>query len=402
MFKSVFFKKEESMLSAVFDISSYSVGGLLFENKKDHSPEIIASIRKETDFINEDNLSKLRKNLKKAVGEVAGYLKKHSSLKIRNALCVFSSPWHNSQSKLIRVQRENPFEITKELMEKLIDEESQQFERTWGKNGNVFFLEKEILKVLLNGYETNNPLNKRARKMEIYAYFSLAVNNIKEKIEKIISETLSLTPDSIHFNSTPFIFFNILDNILDIKEGALFVDVSGEITDIFVIQNGVIGEINSFPGGTNFIIRRLASAFNYNMKEARDLLNQYQRKELVEKYLSKTKIVIDQAVKEWGEHLKELLIEMGSDSYLPQNVYFCGNTAGLKEINDQFLKEKFGSLAVLGQPFQIHFLLPDSLKYHFDFKKGFSDNKDIFLLLSTIFANYSFTKNKKLNKNKNA
>ncbi|MFC1625389.1 hypothetical protein ACFL1O_00745 [Patescibacteria group bacterium] len=387
--------KEKDSVVAVFDIGSSSIGGLLFK-QGEKLPQILCSIRKEINFLNEKNSSKLRRDLCKTITSVADYLKTKSSEKSDYALCVFSSPWYISQTKIIKVQRDMPFEINQNLIKKLIKDETDIFHAQWNgtknkaQNKNMAFLEQIPVKTILNGYDTKSPLNKKTKKFELYALLSLTVGSIHEKIKKEISDHLNIS--SVYSHSFPFVALEVLNNILNIKDGLVFVDISGGITDIFIVRNNIIEEMASFPKGENFFINKLAEAFNSTKEEARGTFSQYQRNELNSKYSEKTRKVLDDAGKEWGEYLKKLLIEVVEDKYLPQNLYFCGSIASSKEIHNKVLTRDFSKFTIFSQPFNVHFLLPESLKYHFDFKQGFSDNKDIFLLISALFANQLLTK----------
>ena len=141
--------------------------------------------------------------------------------------------------------------------------------------------------------------------------------------------------------------------------------------------------------------KRLASIFNVNFGEASAIFSQYQRSELSKDYSKKVSMVLETAGKEWGQYLKKLLNEVARDKPLPQNIYFCGPAASFKEIQSQVSNEDFAKFTIFGKPFNVKFLSPDSLKHYFDFAKGFSGDKDIFLLISALFANKFSLYNKK-------
>jgi hypothetical protein len=206
--------------------------------------------------------------------------------------------------------------------------------------------------------------------------------------EKIKEDILNfIKPHSIRFHTLPFVLFNVLKNIINTKEGLILVDLTGELTDVFLIRDNIIEEANCFAKGENFFIRRLASAFNVSFGEARALLLQYQRQDLGNPVSEKISNVLKMAGNEWGKSLNALLKDMADEKTLPQKLYFCGNSGPIKEIGNQLAHEEYKPLTSLGYPFDVKLLLPDSLKYHFSFKKGFSNTKNVFLLISALFAN---------------
>ncbi len=385
-------KKGKKSLVAVFDISSASVGGLLFKKKKNFAPEIITSIRYPVNLSNKKNFSETWKAVQVAFNFVSDHLKKTHPRTPHSALCVFSSPWYVSQTKIIKVKREKDFEIKKELINELIEDEMRAFKAEWGngdqnqKNKNIF-IEHSPIKTVLNGYNVKTPINKKTHNLELYVYLSLISSSLKEKIRDEILNHIH--PSKIKFNTFPYVFLNTLQGLINTKKGALFVDMSGEITDVFVVRNNIIEEINSFSKGENFFIRRIASAFNLDFNEAKFKFLQYQRGALEKNYSQKVSEIIEIAVDEWGTSLKELLTKTARDKFLPQNLYLCGRkeAVSLKEITTHISGENFAKFTIFNQPFNIRFLLPESLRNHFDFPKGFSGTKDIFLLISALFAN---------------
>lgn len=383
-------KKSGNNCIAVFDIGSASVGGLLLQQEKDKAPQVISSVRKTVDFSKERTSSRTWQIMHDAFVSVSNNLKKSYTKTPDVALCVFSSPWYVSQTRIVRVKRDEPFKITEDFVEKIIENEKEEFKKMWcgtvwkEENASTFF-EYSPIRTILNGYEVNNPYGKSVSSMELYAYLSLGVDFIEENIKRDILDYIK--PHNVYFHSFPFVLFNVLKYISDTKSGFLFVDMSGEITDVFYVKNNTIEEINSFPKGENFFARRLASALNIDLVEARGTFSQYIKKELQEEYSKKAGDVLQKAGKEWGDELKNLLSKIAKEKYLPQKLYFCGETSTLKEINSQVLGDDFSKFTIFGKPFDVQFLHPGSLKYHFDFKKGFSENKDIFLLISSLYAN---------------
>jgi len=380
------FKKgdKEGPLAAVFDIGGASIGGLLFRQSKNGLPQVITSLRKPARFSKEMTEPAIWKVVNDVFISVSDEMKKYCSDIPNLALCVFSSPWYVAQTKIIKVERDNPFEIDDKLIRKLIEEEKELFQKQW-KDLDATFLEYEPIKTILNGYDSEEPYGKNAKKLELHALFSLGVKQMKKKIEEEI--LTHVRADSIYLRSFPFILFKILERLTDVKNGALFIDISGGITDIFVLRDGTIEEIDSFQMGENYFVEKLAEANCFDDKSAKSLLLQCEREELDEKCSRETEEILNKASEEWVNRLKKMLSEIAQDKYLPQDLYFCGPATTLREINKRIAEDDFSSFTMFGKPFNVRFLQPNSLEHHFDFIKGFSENKDIFLLLSALFAN---------------
>ncbi|MDO8555295.1 MAG: hypothetical protein Q7R75_01905 [bacterium] len=375
-------KTERDSVIAVFDIASSSVGGLLFKKRKNQLPEILSSVRQDVVFGETSDFSARWRVFSEAFIAVAKNLKSDFSHTPDSVMCVFSCPWFTSQTKLVKIQREKNFQVKKDLIKTLIEEQSDLFKKQW--RDSVFF-ERRLMKTLLNGYEVENSFDKFSRNIELYLYLSLGMSHIEENLEKEIYKYLGT--DKIVFHSFPFVAFSVLREILDTNEGFILADIAGELTDILLMRDGIIEEVNCFNKGENFFIRRLASAVNIDFTEAKAVFRQYQRAELTSEKSLKVGNVLKLATDEWGKSLEELLKKMSSDRLLPQNFYFCGSAGSLNEITKHVSSGDFSSFTVLSKPFAVSLLEPSIFKDSFEFTKGFSDNKDISLLMSSFFAN---------------
>ncbi|MFH1978930.1 MAG: hypothetical protein ABII97_00900 [Patescibacteria group bacterium] len=393
--QGIFSNKEKAKgeLVAVFDVASGSVGGLLFRRKKDGLPEILTTKRHSVNISKKMSPERLVQVIQAGLKVVSKHIQSKYKEKISFALCVFSSPWYVAQTKITKVSRDHEFEVDEELMEELIQDEIQDFKKEWDQTSDSaardkqnIFLEHEFIKSVLNGYTVENPKDKTVKNLEAHVYLSMCPYFVKKKIKDCIIENSHTS--SVRMQSFPFVLFKILNKLINTKEAAIFVDISGKITDVFVIRDHTIEEIASFTKGENYFIKKISGGLNLSKEEARSRFLQYQRKELDDSQIGKMRDIVQESADNWGDDLKELLKEMGKDKYLPQNLYFCGNTTLLKEITEQTSGEDFIELTMFRKPFNVRFLLPHSLKYHFDFIKGFSGSKDIFLLISALYANH--------------
>ncbi len=386
-------KLKDGSLVAVFDIASASVGGLLFRHKKKGLPEVLISTRQMANFQSDASFAVIWRGLHKAFLSVTEYLKKSFPEKPEYAFCVFSSPWYASQTKIIKINRKSAFNVDENFLNQIIRNEAEMFKGQWqesllSEKGVAFFFEQEPTKTTLNGYTVKSPLGKTAHKMELVVYFSMGLNVMKEKIEEDVLRFIK--PHLIFFNTFPFVVFKILKHVINTSDGLILADITGELTDVFLIRDDIPEEVNSFNKGENFLVRRLASVFNVEFSEAKSLLSQYERGDLDHVYSLRVGETIKLASEEWLKPLKKMLANMAQERLLPQNFYFCGPAGSLKEISDQVSNQEFAKYTILNKSFNTGFLLPESFRHHFDFPKGFSNNKDIFLLISALYASKYF------------
>ncbi len=374
---------------AAFDITSSSVGGILAQHNPEKSPEIITSSRFETEFFPDFNFQKFQRSIFKTFDRTAAYLKKkmpEGRRKPDAVLVAFSSPWYASKTKLVRLKKPEEFEVSENFISKIIDEETKSFKEEWQKKQNtgsrsaesdeLDILESKNMKVSLNGYPVKRFAGKKALSLEFYLYMSMGIKAIKEKVKETISRHFG-EGIKTQFHTSPFVFFNVLKNVIDLEKGALIIDVGGEITDVVLIRNGVLEEAISFSKGENFLIRRIASVFRVSPEEASSLLGQYTRGDLHSASKEKMRNIIELAGKEWCQFFKNSL---GSPefSFLPSQIFFIGR--GAAAVLKDFVNCEGNQI------FSSQLILPEAFKKHFYFARGFGEEKDILLMIHSLFA----------------
>ncbi len=386
--------KKESLI-AVFNISSSSVAGALFFHRPDKLPEIVISARFATDFFPEISFEKFQKSLYKTFEKSIEYLGKKSRENKKRpdmAVVIFSSPYYISQTRIIRLIKEKGFLITKDFLKKILDEERELLKRHWQEKikmpdislGHIAegaaaeIIEEEIMKTTLNGYPVKQPAGKTAQKAEIFAYLSLGIKDIQKKIREFINHGFGET--QVRFQTFPFVAFNVLNSMMNVDGGLILVDIGGEITECSIIRNKILEETISFPLGENLLTRRIASAFNFSFEDSLALLRQYARGDLHAEANEKVKKIIEASNEKWCELFQKSFKDLAGPSFSPKNILFIGGEAAAVFKEYGCIKESFAA----------EILLPEALKEHFTFRKGFKEDKDISLMISVLFVDKFF------------
>lgn len=381
----LFSSSKKDTLIVAFDIASSSIGGILFSYHPEKLPEIIASARFSTDFLPELNFQKIQRSLHKTFERTISSLKKKMSEKRRKpdlAAITFSLPYYISQSRMVRLSKPRPFEITSNFLKNMIADEGASFKKQWQekhqtKDGNeVEIMETEEMNVKLNGYPVRQPIGKRARSLDISLYLSLGIKPIQDKLRECVFHSFSEMP--VRFQSFPFIAYAALKKIMDFSRNIILVDIGGEITDLILIRDGVLEETVSFPFGENFLIRRLASTFHFSLGESFSLLRQYARGDLHADINNKIKKVIEDASAKWCQFFQDSFRGFLEVSFVPQNLLFIGGEGAMAF--------KDFAPCIKDQPLVSQFLLAEALKDHFVFRRGFGEDKDISLMLLALTA----------------
>jgi len=383
------FKKKDKTIAAI-DIGSASIGGMIFRQDKDGKPEVLSVKRiniRPTEKLDVYRFYKLQEEtLTILLKELRKDFKRPDTI-----LCILPPFFYVSQTRIIKVNRSDDFEITRKLFDSLINDEMKIFAKTETEipkvrqKDNATFFESEIMKVNLNGYSAPNPFGKKTKNLELYTYISLGSKVIKERMERVIHENFAVSP--IYFRTFPFTAFKVLSNMIDAQKGFLFVDIAGELTEISVVRDGILEETVSFPMGKNFLMRKIARALSVSVRESASIFERMQKEHESEQVGEKLKNVFNEVRDKWCNFFEKTVNGLISKKYLPQDLLLVGNEKIVKSFAQCLSdRDSFTDFTVLAKPFDVGKISAGSLRDHFNFSDS-KIKKDIFLMIEALFAN---------------
>lgn len=345
-------KKRELVL--VFDIGSSSVGGVFFEAQENGVPKILFSVREPIALEMTVNTEKFLASTIKSLDVVVDKVYNAKIGAPSKIFCVLASPWHVSQTRIIKLEKNAPFIFTSKLAEELTQKEIALFEEEHlkkysGTSEKVRSIEFKNIKTVLNGYETANPLNQKVRELEMHLFISIGSEQVLSKIEESIKKHFQLK--EIKFSSFVIAAFTVVRDIYVNEESFLLIDVGGEVTDISMVKKNALRESSSFPLGVNFMIRGVAEALNIPLAEANSFMSLYKDGHAGEAEVRKIEPTINKLKTEWLHEFQEVLSNLTDDVSLPSIIYitidkeqsdfFC-NTIKIEQFNQySFTDSKF-------------------------------------------------------------
>ncbi|NUQ57466.1 MAG: hypothetical protein HUT38_03210 [Candidatus Paceibacter sp.] len=371
---------------AVIDFASSSVGAMVIEQNKDGQARIIGSAREPFNFLYDVNFDAfwrcaagaLEKSLKNIGGIISGRPEK--------ILCVFSSPWFVSRSKVINISKSEPFEIKPEFFRQIIAEEEGKM-----KNARGFFLEHEIIKTELNGYSADSPFGKKAKTVRLGVYLSSAAESVRKNIEKRIISAFGPAP--VEYATFPLLAMKVFNGIIKNREDYLVADIGGEVTDVFLIKDKSLAATVSFPKGYNALLRKVASSSNSFVKEAPSLLKSYVAGHRTAESSGNIALAIRESKEEWRSFFGEAVGKIAESGPLPGLVMIIGGGMAKKYFEECVAAGEFSDFTVLGKPMTPREILPEWLEHFFIIgSSGQSGEtvhhyKDAALLLESYYAN---------------
>jgi hypothetical protein len=348
--------KEKDELILVFNIGSSSVGGALFWTQTSGIPKIIFSVTEPIPVGEVVESNRFLSLMTKSLQIVADKVYEARLGAPSRIFCVLSSPWHISQTRIISLKKNAPFTFTAKLADELIQKEIKIFEeehlKQYGSSIRAFELKN--IRIILNGYETAKPLDQKAKELEITIFVSISGEQVLKKIEEAIMKYFHF--DQIKFSSFTMAFFTMARDLKTPKENFLLIDISGELTDIFMIKKGIPRESISFPLGQNFLTRKVASLLHASLNEASSLISLFKDGQAEEKLNKKLNPLMSKLKAEWLKNFQNSLANLSHDISIPATIYLAID----KKLADFFAEiiktEQFNQYTLTESKFEVVFL----------------------------------------------
>ncbi len=274
----LFKSDKKDRLVAIFDIGSGSVGGAIaripYDNK--NIPSIIKSARTEIVFQNELNFDLFLNDMLVALDTTANKLYQGKVGAPEEVYCVVSSPWYLSETRTIKMSRDQPFVFTErfgyDLFKKELSLVTELYKNKYSKLDSIpEVIEHNIINVMLNGYAVSDPLGKSAQTVEMNMIISLAPAMCLENIRQSISKTYHSIPISFSSFSVNS-YLAVRDRYLHL-DSYLLLDISGELTDVSIVSKGVLKSTLSFPFGKKTFLKYLCKELNIDLRDAQELFH---------------------------------------------------------------------------------------------------------------------------------
>ncbi len=385
--------KEKGKLALVFDIGSSSVGGALFWVQKSGIPKIIFSIREPITLEENIEVDRFLSLTIKSLEIVAS--KTHlAGLGAPKAIfCVLSSPWYVSQTRVIRLEKNTPFIFTSKLADGLIQKELALFEeehlaKYLQADSSVRSIEFKNIKTVLNGYETLNPLNQKAKELEMTIFISMSPEQVLKKMEETIKMHFHFK--DVKFSSFALSSFAVVRDMYINQENFLLIDIGGEMTDISMVKKNTLQGSISFPLGRNFITRGVASALHCSLSEAESFISLFKDEHATESVAKKLQSFIGKLKVEWLQKFQESLANLSNDISVPATIYIAVDE-DLADFFRQIIEvEQFNQYTLTESKFKVIFLAVEIFHGLAQFKENVI--RDPFLIIDSIYINRFLTR----------
>lgn len=312
-----FFKKHTKAdeVVLVLDIGSASVGGALVLFSKNKVPSVLYTTRlpitipekiEEHDFTR-SMIGFVKKTLEQVTVEGVKHLnfKQLRKKDISKVVCVYASPWFASETKCIHLTEKEPLELSEKFINELVKKEQREFAEKSGITDDISVVDKNIISTKLNGYVTSDPYGKKATDIELALFLGIVPKNIIKLIEKEVQSKIH--PDDITHHSFSLIAYRTITDLFPADSNSIIFDVTGEVTDIAVVENDVIIQTSSVPFGRNTLVRKIAMEKGVTNDIALSLLHLYAHERAETKLYTEIDAIIADARESWKKKIKDIV-----------------------------------------------------------------------------------------------
>ena len=380
--------KEKNELVLVFDIGSSSVGGALFYVQGSGVPKIISSIREPILLEKKFNIDRFLYSTIKSLNIVTNKICLMGLGAPARIFCVLSSPWYASQTRTIKLKKNTFFIFNSKLADSLIQKEISLFEeehlakyKNMGQEVRV--IEFKTIKTVLNGYATLKPIGQKAKQLEMTIFISITPEQILGKIEETIHRHFH--SGKIQFSSFVIASFTTVCSIFTEQKDFLLIDISGEVTDVSMIQEDMLRESVSFPMGQNFIIRGVALSLNSTLDEVKSFISLYKDGHAEESARKKLEGILSKLKIEWLKKFQESLASLSNSISIPATIFVTVDQDLADFFSETIKAEQFSQYTLTKSKFQIIFLNNQALHGMAVFKENI--NRDPFLIIGSVYIN---------------
>lgn len=325
---SFFSKTQDESLVLLIDIGSGSVGGSLAELSRGKAPNILATVRHDIAFQNALSSARFLLAMNNALEETLKDLQE--KIKDRGApshiFCTLSSPWFILRSRHLKVERETPFKVNNEVLNDFLNQDIVRLKEELSVTlppKEVEVIEKKVIAMKLNGYELKNPYGQETKRMEIVVAMGVSSTRVVSSLKRKIGQFFHTK--ALHFGSFPLAAFSAIRDMFPRESNFLFLDITGEATDVSLVERDVLLGTASFARGKNFFIREISNSLGTVHEEAESLFNMHVRGELDGKKRDSLEEIVTRGRTEWLERFEGALATLAGEGTLPRVIFFSAD-----------------------------------------------------------------------------
>lgn len=308
-----FDRKNKSKKIILFDFRSSSVAASIISVNPEISVPKILFVRREHYYFSEapkpdEFINRAHVALKKIIKEINSFKINDPDIdnKISEIHVLYGSPWYTPDFLDIHYGQDKDFVFKKDLLSKIVRNATKDIEE--GVEGEI--IEKNVASILINGYETNDPFDKKTKDVKISFYLSYISSETKNDIENIIKDNFHI--DEVISHSHTSVLYSFLKNYFYTANDYILLDVSGEMTEISIVRHSFFKKHMTIPVGSHIFTRKLSEMYGFDLYTSWSHLNLFLDKKNEPRSRAKIEKVF--------EHIKDYYLELVKNSFQEEKI----------------------------------------------------------------------------------
>jgi hypothetical protein len=305
-------KEKKDTIVAIFDISSGGVGGAIVN--MDPLPIILSSARVAINSEKINGFDDLARATEKALGAVAYHVHQDNVAIPEKIICTLASPWYVSETRIIQMDRAESFTFTKKLADELLNKELSALARN-----DFEIIENRVMQVLIDGKSYEYPIGLVGKSIEMNMVTALSPQIFLDTIREKLSHTYPHIP--VSFASFTLSSYMAAAKAYVHTNSYILLDITGEITDLSVIENGVLKMSLSFPCGKNTLLRSISRDLACERRDVQEVLALYTTDSLEAKQRKNIAYAFTSAEELWTKSFLQVLKSLPEGIAVPDTVF---------------------------------------------------------------------------------
>jgi hypothetical protein len=152
------------------------------------------------------------------------------------------APWQETDVRISEVREEQPFTFTRKMLARMLEQAEAEHARA-----ESLQIEQHVIGVRLNGYQTREPIGKRAHRASLTVITSSLRHEVVEQAEAVIRRHLHLSRAA--YVSGPASRFQMLRAMFPHERDLLIIDSVGRAAAISLVRTGTLAAVKECAGG---------------------------------------------------------------------------------------------------------------------------------------------------------
>ncbi len=273
--------------------------------------------------------------LKKAILKVLEASQSKKNLKEPPSFLISLPPEFLKARIVFKTHKRNNFKNNidkieeKEILQTVLEEVREIVSQDFAKISGILpqdseFLNQEILEIKIDGYDVPHLQGYKGENLEFRTLSIFIPRHYLQNFEKILKDSGINNFKIVHLVQNHPNFFR--------EKDAIFLDIGGEITQIFLARNGKLEGIDDFEMGGKDFSRVLSQHLGLTEEEARDLKERYSKGFLSEGSRKRIREIFSAISREWLSNFKSKLKNL--KGLLPSTLFLFGGGSRLPEIEE--------------------------------------------------------------------